>query len=619
MEKYKTGRRMARRTDWIKGIMMENGSFCKMTVQWILLGTLLTAPAMKALAQSSADPYANETKAERDARMGWWREARFGMFIHWGVYAVPAGTYDGKQVKGIGEWIMKKGKIPVTEYKAFAKEFNPVKYDPVAWARLAKTAGMRYIVITSKHHDGFALFPSAVSDWNVVDATPYGKDLIDPLADAARAEGLKFGLYYSQAQDWTHPGGAQWKQPEGKGTWDDLQKGNFDEYLKQIAIPQVGEILTRYQPDILWWDTPAWMNNERAERLLPLLRICPGIIYNNRLGGDYKGDTDTPEQHIPASGFADRDWEVCMTMNDTWGYKSYDDNWKSTESLIHKLCDIVSKGGNFLLNVGPNAAGEIPQPSIERLEAVGAWMDINSESIYGTTASPFHRLSWGRATKKLRAGGATLYLHVFDWPEDGKLVVPGLKNAPKSIILLDGQQALNGVQENGSLAITVPKKAPDAYASVIKLEIDGELKVEAIMPRQAADGSVELTTDFADLHNRGYGQELKIENRNGKKTIGNWNDDRAWVSWTLEISKPGTFVVSAEVAAAEDAQLNFGPGESPATKATVKATGGPDQFKVQRLGEITLEKAGTVQLAIKPVRKKWKPVNWGTVTLSPGK
>ena len=166
-------------------------------------------PLLYAGAAISPDPYANETKEERDARMGWWREARFGMFIHWGVYAVPAGTYKGEQIPSIGEWIMLKGKIPVAEYKAFAKEFNPVKYDPAAWAQLAKEAGMRYIVITSKHHDGFALFPSKVTDWDVADATPYGKDLIGPLAEAARAEGLKFGLYYSQAQDWNHPGGAK--------------------------------------------------------------------------------------------------------------------------------------------------------------------------------------------------------------------------------------------------------------------------------------------------------------------------------------------------------------------------------------------------------------------------
>ncbi len=333
----------------------------------------------------------NETSEQRDARMQWWRKARFGMFIHWGVYAVPAGTYKGEQIAGIGEWIMRRAETPVAEYKAFAKQFNPVHYDPDAWAALAERAGMKYIVITSKHHDGFALFPSEATDWDVVDATPYGKDLIGPLAEAARRHGLRFGLYYSQAQDWNHPGGAKAGLKEGEG-WDDAHKGSFDAYLKSIAYPQVKEILTRYQPDILWWDTPVWMNQERADLLRPLLRLQPAIITNNRLGGGYRGDTDTPEQHIPATGIPGRDWEVCMTMNNTWGYKSYDNNWKSVEDLIHKLVDIASKGGNFLLNVGPKPDGTIPQASITRLEAVGKWMAINGESIYDTTASAFAKL-----------------------------------------------------------------------------------------------------------------------------------------------------------------------------------------------------------------------------------
>jgi alpha-L-fucosidase len=309
------------------------------------------SPMARAL---EGDPYADETPAQRDARMAWWREAKFGMFIHWGVYAVPAGTYDGKQINGIGEWIMRNGKIPVASYQAFAKDFNPVKYDPAAWASLAKEAGMRYMVITSKHHDGFTLFPTAASKWNIVDATPWKKDLIGPLAEAARSQGLKFGLYYSQAQDWTNPGGAKSGMKDGDG-WDDAHKGSFDKYIDEIAVPQVREILTRYQPDVLWWDTPHLMNDERAAKLAKLLPLKPGIIHNNRLGGGYKGDTETPEQHIPATGFPGRDWESCMTMNGTWGFGKNDHNWKSATTLIHNLCDIASKGGNYLLKLWNNS------------------------------------------------------------------------------------------------------------------------------------------------------------------------------------------------------------------------------------------------------------------------
>lgn len=583
----------------------------------LMLLAIFSLSLIGAHAGESPDPYANETREERDARMAWWRDARFGMFIHWGVYAVPAGTYKGEQVKGIGEWIMLRGKIPVDEYKAYAKEFNPTKYDPQSWADLAKEAGMRYIVITAKHHDGFALFPSDVTDWDIADASPYGKDLIGPLAEAARAEGLKFGLYYSQAQDWTHPGGAKAGMDEGEG-WDDAQKGDFDEYLKNIACPQVSEILSRYKPDVLWWDTPRWMNEERANLLIPLLKLNPGIIHNNRLG-HYKGDTDTPEQHIPATGFPDRDWEVCMTMNGTWGYKSYDHDWKSTEDLIQKLCDIASKGGNFLLNIGPKPDGTIPQESVDRLKQVGAWMDVNGESIYGTTASPFHRLTWGRCTKKSGTGGTTLYLHVFDWPADGKLVVPGLLSMPSSIKLLQNGAQLTAVAIEGEepgIVIDVPKDAPDPIAAVVKLELEGELEIEAVMPKQNDAGVVKLTPVFADLHNQ-LGTHLEKQSGDGEDYIGNWSDSRAWVSWTFQIDKPGMFKVKADVSSEGNSPVVFSLNGKSKTEALFSQTSGLNDYQVQDLGVLKIGEAGTYTLELRPVGKKaeWKPVNVRSVML----
>ena len=416
------------------------------------------------------NPYADETKAEHDARMAWWRNAKFGMFIHWGVYAVPAGTYKGKKIPRTGEWIMNRAKIPVAEYKQFARKFNPVKYDPEAWAIMAKEAGMKYIVITAKHHDGFALFPSKASDWNIVDATPYGKDLLNPLVAAAKKQGLKIGFYYSQAQDWNNPGGAKAGYKEG-GYWDPAQAGSFDEYIKTVAAPQVNEILSNYDIDIIWWDTPCWMTKERAEMILPLLNKKPGIIYNNRLGGGYKGDTDTPEQHIPDTGIPGRDWETCMTMNHTWGYKSYDNDWKSTKTLVRNLVDIVSKGGNYLLNVGPKPDGTFPQASIDRLKEIGAWMNINSESIYGTHPSPINKPSWGRLTRKANSNNTALYLFIFDWPADGKLKLK-LANTPISATLLaDPARKITAKQVNGEITLDIPGKSPDPICPVIKLVI----------------------------------------------------------------------------------------------------------------------------------------------------
>jgi alpha-L-fucosidase len=405
-----------------------------------------------------------------DPKMKWWKDAKFGMFIHWGIYSVPAGTYHGKQIPGIGEWIMNNAKIPVAEYKQFAKEFNPVKYNPEAWVKMAKDAGMKYIVITAKHHDGFALFDSKVTDWDVANATPYGKDLLKPLVDAARKEGIKIGFYYSQAQDWCHPGGAA-----SGGHWDKAQDGDMDVYLDKIAVPQVKEILSNYgEMDILWWDTPQDMTSARAEKFLPILKQHPNLIYNNRLGGGYQGDTETPEQFVPSTGFPGRNWETCMTMNETWGFKSYDQDWKSTETLIRNLTVAASKGGNFLLNVGPTSMGEIPQPSVQRLAEMGKWLKINQESIYATTPSPFAFLSFGKCTRK----GQKLYFHVFDYPANAELGIPMSNKIRKAYLLSDPGKSLNVKAEKNRSLVKLPNQVPDKINTVVVVEFDGEPAVK---------------------------------------------------------------------------------------------------------------------------------------------
>ncbi len=559
----------------------------------------------------SPDPYADESPAQRDARMKWWREARFGMFIHWGVYSVPAGTYRGQRIDGIGEWIMNRARIPCAEYQAFAKEFNPVKYNPDEWVRLAKEAGMKYIVITSKHHDGFALFASKASTWNVVDATPYGKDLLKPLAEACRRHGIRLGFYYSQAQDWNNPGGAA-----AGGHWDKAQEGSMDDYIRNVAVPQVREILTNYGPiAVLWWDTPVDMTKERADMLIPLLRLRPGIIHNNRLGGGYKGDTETPEQFIPATGYpGGRDWETCMTMNDTWGYKSYDNNWKSTETLIRNLVDIASKGGNYLLNVGPTSEGLIPAPSVERLKGIGKWMKVNGEAIYGTTASPFKRLPWGRCTKKLTSHGATLYLHVFAWPTDQNLLVPGLQNRVTAAWLLADRRkaALKCQRTEDGVVIEVPRECPDPICSVVVCQVTGPLDVVPAPLMQASDGSVTLAGAEATLH----GEKIKYEAGRKKECIGSWTDAGDWAEWEVKINTPGRFAVTAEVASKAESKIEV-VAAAGRLEATVPASGATDKFVEVSLGSLEIGQKGMVSIAVKPAKMGWEPISLRSIKLTP--
>ena len=322
--------------------------------------------------------------ANEDPRLDWWREAKFGMFIHWGVYSIPAGVWQGQHIPGIGEWIMLRAEIPIAEYEKLAPQFNPVKYDADQIVKLAKAAGQKYIVLTSKHHDGFCMYGSKETDYNIVDATPYGRDILKDLAEACAREGVKLGLYYSQTQDWHHPNGFG-------NTWDyDEDEQDFADYIDNYVKPQVREILTNYGPIcIIWFDTPRIIERRQSQELLELVHsLQPDCLVCGRLGNQLGDYATAQDNAIPPDLQAEIDWETPATINDTWGFKTQDHNWKSTAQLIRNLVDIVSKGGNYLLNIGPDAEGAIPQPSIERLQAMGAWLDLNGESIYGTQPGP---------------------------------------------------------------------------------------------------------------------------------------------------------------------------------------------------------------------------------------
>lgn len=466
-----------------------------------------------------------ETKEQKDKRMSWWREAHFGMFITWGAYAALAGHYSGPTllkksdsfpwIKEDGmiedyyscirpewiapngsvkidvstgkpykrgqyaEWIMFAAQIPRAEYLRRAKEgFKAEKFDAKEWVRMAKDAGMRYIVITSKHHDGITFLNTPIGH-TVFKDTEIRRDILRELVDEAKAAGLKIGFYYSQALDWNNPGGMGWipqnETADKEASYEDKAK-----YTDEIVIPHLRTIIEDYKVDLIWWDMGGSSTPEFRYRMVKAIKNLPGteyLIFNNRMEDGLTGDFKTPEQSIPdmPSNGDGTDWETCMTLNDNWGYAAHDSRWKTVEDVLQKLIDITSKGGNYLLNIGPKADGTFPAESVERLNGIGRWMKVNGEAIYGTEASPFkHQLDWGRATKKMVNGKNCLYLHVFTqyWPEKGKLSVPDFGSGIKRAYLLadPAKKALSVKKDGSSHIISLPVKASDSISTTIVVE-----------------------------------------------------------------------------------------------------------------------------------------------------
>lgn len=467
-----------------------------------------------------------ETKRQKDKRMAWWREARFGMFVHWGPYSALGGHYTGPtslqtnekhpwiEADGMikdyyscyrpewvssdgsiktnpatgkpykrgqyAEWIMFAAQIPRDEYLKRAKEdFKAEKFDAKEWVRMAKEAGMKYIVITSKHHDGIALLNTPVGH-TIFKDTDIRRDILKELVNEARKAGLKIGFYYSQALDWNNPGEMGWipqnDAPNREASYADKAK-----YTDEIVIPHLHTIINDYKVDLIWWDMGASSAPEFKYRMMKAIKNISGterLIFNDRMEDKLTGDFKTPEQSIPdmPSNGDGTDWETCMTLNDNWGYAAHDVRWKTTEDVLQKLIDIASKGGNYLLNIGPKADGTFPTESINCLKEVGSWMKVNSEAIYGTIPSPFvSQLDWGRATRKEVDGKQLLYLHVFTqyWPKDGKLLVPDFGSGIKrAYLLIDAKKTSLPIDEMGDNHIfSLPLDAPDKISTTIVVEI----------------------------------------------------------------------------------------------------------------------------------------------------
>lgn len=425
-------------------------------------------------------------------RLNWFTDARFGMFIHFGLYSIPAGVWEG-EISGrnmYAEWIQKQGNWPHgiedEKYQALAKQFNPIKFNADEWVLEAKNAGMKYMVITSKHHDGFALWPSEVSEFDVMDATPFQRDILGELAEACEKHGLKLGFYYSHWQDWKHPGGAKPPLGEFKSIPPPAQvsEEEFDKYWNEKCLPQVRELMVRYKPAIMWFDTwgdPPIITNDKVDELIALVReLDPNCLINSRIlmkrpGIEEKvdfismGDNSFPTETIQ------QPWETSGTMNHSWGHHLLDFYWKPTGVLLESLVGNVSRNGNFQLNIGPKVDGTFPKASIRRLREMGAWLFVNGEAVYATKPNPFTNRNWGYITwKEGPDNKAIIYLHVTRWPENHEITIPGFNHLPQKAYVLESREPVDFFPHH-ALHVKLPPLPVDKRITVIKMEMNLEL------------------------------------------------------------------------------------------------------------------------------------------------
>src|SRR5688572_17767370 len=494
-----------------------------------------------------------------DQRIKWWREAKFGMFIHWGIYSLPAGEWKGKKVSGYAEHLMRKEKISRNEYLDLAHQFNPVKFNAEEWILNAKKAGMKYFIITAKHHDGFAIFDSKVSDFDIIDQTPFKKDPMMELSLAAKKHGIKFGFYYSHAFDWEHADapGNDWDYNNpggdkliGGANWYDTHPEwlpKVTRYVNEKAIPQIKELLIKYHPDILWFDTPHKLPLSENIRILKAIReIDPQVVVNGRLVrnaaanfGDYKNTADRPAEFYPVTGDPIAiGWEAIPTTNESYGYHKYDSSHKSVSHFIHLLASAASRGGNLLMNIGPKGNGAFDDKDLTILNGIGKWMDKNGESIYGTDASPLPFQSWGVSTLKENK----LYLHVFTWPVDGKLYVGGLLSPPKKAYLLTDISRSLPIKTGSSadFYITVPNASPDSINTVVVLEWEGKLVTHAsrlLAPNSTLD---RLLAFDAQQNGKGFSYG---DGKTNRYYVEGWKSKEQSLRWEFNTIRPGKYKI----------------------------------------------------------------------------
>lgn len=509
--------------------------------------------------QAAAEGFWQDSMQTLESRLAWWRDARFGMFIHWGVYSTAGGIWKDNPPVGYGEHLMRACRIPKAEYvEELVKPFSANAFDADAWAEAALQAGMKYMIITAKHHDGFAMYPSDVYPYDIR-MTGCKVDPMALLKQACAKRGLKFGFYYSHAFDWEHPDapGNDWEYDNPGGDknlhanpgelWFTSHPELIEKaarYVDEKAIPQILELIDNYHPDILWFDTPHKLPTSENLRILQAIRKADErIIVNSRIincpdksyreFADYLNTADRPAELFPTVG----DWEAIPTTNESYGYSQFDHSHKPASHFIRLLAKIAARGGNMLMNIGPKGDGTFDAPDTEILRGIGDWLKQNGESIYATRRSPLFPQAWGETTLR----GNTLYLHIFEIPENHDVILSGLGNAIKHASLLaDGREVPVRRLNYYDHALQLPDSGFDTADTVVKVEFDGEIvaKQEFFLPPHQ---SFRLRSfDAAVSAGLRYGD--------GKRTrdyVWNWKNPAQFVTWNLRL--PHAMLVQIDV------------------------------------------------------------------------
>ncbi|MEH6306681.1 alpha-L-fucosidase [Olivibacter sp. CPCC 100613] len=573
--------------------------------------------------QTMDEMWDNRASGKEHPNIQWFKDAKFGLFIHWGLYSHLGGEWKGKRYYGSGEWIMNRAKIPVKEYEVAAASFNPTQFNADEWAQLAKDAGIKYVVITAKHHEGFAMFDSKVSTFDIVDATPYKRDPMKLLADAVRKQGMQFGFYYSQFQDWHDPNG-------GKNTWDfDESKKDYQTYYRQKAIPQLKELMTNYGDlGIVWFDTPGGLTKEQTQQFVDSLRILqPQSLFSSRVGhglGDYRdyGDSEMPATPIKGA------WESIYTHNDSWGYIKHDMNFKTPETIIQLLAEAASKGGNLMLNVGPDGSGRIPEYSVRFLRETGKWLQINGESIYGTTEGLIPQQPWGVTTSK----PGKQYLHVWNRPHNGELLIPAFNRQVKKVYALAGRQVLNWHKQGNDIRIDLPTFPIDAKNTVFVLEYMGKVPTDEKEAPLIVSGCFDenvLKAAFAKTEGNAHIENLTYSHYYGdwKHTtcvVGMANGKTDKTQFDIRITEPGDYQIILEYACQPESANQEGMLSISDQNFYFKTlhTGSFDKkspllFIKQPVATVAIERSGQYILDIKPVANGQELFKLKAVLLKP--